>query len=300
LVPVPGTVVIAAVVPVRLVLSVPVTVCVVPDVVLDVNVTVATPLPFVSDVAAPKLPPFVLPHVTVLPDVPTELLFASASCAVMVTLAPAVGDELDDVTRYLLAAPGTVVMAGVSPALPPVVAVTTCDVPDVAAAVKLTVAMPLALVLDVAELKLPPLVLDQVTTSLAVATELLFGSASCAVMVTVPPADGLLLDDETTYLEAAATSVVMAAVVPVSDALSVAVTVVLVPLTVCVTSVMVAVPLPLVVDVFAGLNEPLAFDLVHVTVRPLKATLLPFASRSCAVIVTLVPTVGLKELEVTE
>lgn len=298
--PAPATVVIAALVPVRLVLSKPVTVCAVPEVVLVVNVTVATPLLFVRDVAALKLPPFALDHVTVLPDVPTELLLASASWAVIVTPAPATGDELDDVTRYFVAVPGTVVIVDALPVLPPVVAVTTCDVPLVALAVKLTVATPLAFVFDVAELKLPPLVLDHVTISPAVATALLFGSASCAVMVTVPPADGLLLDDATTYLDAAATTVVMAALVPVSDALSVAVTVVLVPLTVCVTSVTVAVPLPLVVDVFVGLNDPLAFDLVHVTVRPLRATLLPLASRSCAVIVTFVPTVGLNELDVTE
>lgn len=290
---------IAVVDPVKLVLSVPVTTCATPATVLVVNTIVATPLPFVVDVGDAKLPPFVLDHVTVLPDVPTELLLASDSWAVIVTLAPATGDELDDVTRYFVAVPGTVVIAAALPVLPPVVAVTTCDVPEAALAVKLTVAIPLALVFDVAVEKLPPLVLDHVTTSLAVATALLFGSASCAEIVTVPPAAGLLLDDVTTYLDAAATTVVMAALVPVSDALSVAVTVVLVPLTVCVTNVMVAAPLPLVVDVFVGLNEPLALDLVHVTVRPLRATLLPLASRSCAVMVTLVPTVGLNELDVT-
>jgi hypothetical protein len=191
------------------------------------------------------------------------------------------------------------VIVGVSPVLLPVVAVTTCDVPLVVLTVKLTVAMPLAFVLVVAEPKLPPFVDDHVTTSLAVATGLLFGSASCAVMVTVPPADGLDVDVVTTYFDAAATSVVIVAVVPVTDALSVAVTVVVVPVTVCVVSVTVAAPLALVSDVFEGANEPFAFDLVHVTVRPASDTLLPLASRSCAVIVTLVPTVGLNELEVT-
>ena len=216
----------------------------------------------------------------------------------IVTLAPATGDELDDVTRYLVAVPGTVVIVDALPVLPPVVAVTTCDVPLVVLAVKLTDATPLALVFDVAVLKFPPLVLDQVTISPEVATELLVGSANCAEIVTVPPADGLLLDDVTTYLDAAATTVVMAAVVPLRLVLSVAVTVADVPLTACVVNVTVATPLPLVVDV-PDENEPLALDLVHVTVRPLRPTLLPFASRNCAVIVTLVPTVGPNELDVT-
>ena len=189
---------IAALVPVRVVLSVPVTVCAVPEVVLVVNVTVATPLPFVVDVALPNEPPFVLDHVTTLPDVPTTLLLASASCAVIVTLAPAIGLELDDVTRYFVAVAGTVVTVAF-PVFPPVVAVTTCEVPDVALVVKFTVAMPLALVFDVAALKLPPLVLDHVTVTPAVATPLPLASASCADTVTVLPAGGPVLEGVTRY-----------------------------------------------------------------------------------------------------
>jgi hypothetical protein len=133
------------------------------EVVLVVNVTVATPLEFVVDVGAEKEPPFVLDHVTVLPDVPTGLLFASASCAVIVTPEPATGLELEDVTRYLVAVLGTVVTVTL-PVFPPVVAVTTCAVPVATFVVKLIVAMPLPFVFDVAALKFPPFVADHVTT----------------------------------------------------------------------------------------------------------------------------------------
>lgn len=154
---------IAALVPVRLVLSVPVTVCAVPAVVVVVNVTVATPLLLVVEVGPEKEPPFVLDHVTVLPEVPTALLFASASCAVIVTPVPATGEELLDVTRYFVAVPGTVVTVTL-PVLPPVVAVTTCAVAVVTLVVKLIVARPAPSVFDVAALKFPPFVLDHVTT----------------------------------------------------------------------------------------------------------------------------------------
>ena len=84
-------VVMLALVPVSDELSVPVTVCTVPTVELVVNVTVAIPLAFVVLVAVPNEPPFVLLQVTVLPDVDTGLLLASANCAVIVTLLPATG-----------------------------------------------------------------------------------------------------------------------------------------------------------------------------------------------------------------
>lgn len=85
-----------------------VTTCAVPLVVDVVKLTVATPLVFVLVVALANDPPFVLDHVTVWPDVPIGLLFASASCAVTVTAVPASGLELLDVTRYLAAAPAVV------------------------------------------------------------------------------------------------------------------------------------------------------------------------------------------------
>ena len=66
----------------------------------------------------------------------------------------------------------------------------------------------------------------------------------------------------------------------------------------CVVNVTVAVPLAFVVDVAAE-KEPLAFDFVHVTTRPASETLLPFASRSWAVMVTFAPATGERELDVT-
>ena len=51
-----------------------------------------------------------------------------------------------------------------------------------------TVAVPLVFVVLVAVAKLPPFVLDHVTTWPASATEFPEPSANCAVMVTAPPA----------------------------------------------------------------------------------------------------------------
>jgi hypothetical protein len=102
-------------VPVRLVLSVAVTVCVVPTTLLVVKLTVATPLLFVVLVGLENVPPFVLLHVTVFPAVPTGLLCTSANCAVIVTLVPAIGLLLLDVTTYFVAGPATVVMFGLVP-----------------------------------------------------------------------------------------------------------------------------------------------------------------------------------------
>ena len=67
---------------------------------------VATPEALVVLVAAAKLPlAFDFVQVTVNPDVAAELLLASASCAVIVTLAPAAGLLEDEVTKYFVAAP---------------------------------------------------------------------------------------------------------------------------------------------------------------------------------------------------
>lgn len=181
----------------------PVTVCAVPDVVAVVKLTVAMPLALVVDVAALKLPPPVLDHVTTCPLVATALSFASASWAVMVTVLPATGLALDDVTKYFAAAPAIVVNTAVVPVTPPVAPVTVCAVPDAVFVVKVTVATPLAFVVVVGAEKLPPPVLDHVTTFPAVVTALLFASASCAVIVTVPPATGDALLDVTRYFVAA-------------------------------------------------------------------------------------------------
>src|SRR5205823_13607425 len=118
----PAVVVIALVDPV-LPPVVPVTTWLVAAAVLVVKTTVATPPLFVNDVAVANDPPFVLDHVTVWFDVDTELLLASASCAVMVTVLPAATlDELE-VTTYFEALPAIVVTALVAPVMPPVVAV---------------------------------------------------------------------------------------------------------------------------------------------------------------------------------
>ena len=163
MVPVPDTVVIVADVPL-LPPVVAVTVWAVAVVALVVNVIVAMPLPLVFDVAALKLPPFVLDHVTTCPDVDTALLLASASCAVTVMSLPAAGLVELGVTRYFAAAPATVVNVAVVPVLPPVVAVTVCAVPAVVLVVNVIVATPLASVFDVPALNDPPFVLDHVTT----------------------------------------------------------------------------------------------------------------------------------------
>lgn len=182
---------------------VPVTVVAVPLTVCVVNVTVAIPLLFVFDVAAENEPlPSDLVQVTTWPDVETALPLTSANCALIVTPAPAIGLVLPAVTRYWVAVPAAVVNADVVPVMPPVAPVAVCAVPDVVLVVNETVATPLPLVVDVAEPKLPPLVLDQVTVLPAVATELLLASASWAVIVTLPPAVGVALDDVTRYLVA--------------------------------------------------------------------------------------------------
>ena len=103
----PACVVMLELVPVML-LVVAVTVVTVPATVCVVSVTVATPLPSVFDVPAENVPfESLLLQVTVCPEVATALLFASANCAVIVTALPATGVELEALTRYLLAAPGT-------------------------------------------------------------------------------------------------------------------------------------------------------------------------------------------------
>jgi hypothetical protein len=81
-----------------------------------VNVTVAIPFAAVVLVALENAPPLpVLLHVTTLPEVLTGLLNVSANCAVMVTMLPATGFVLLELTRYLAAAAATVVMFALVP-----------------------------------------------------------------------------------------------------------------------------------------------------------------------------------------
>jgi hypothetical protein len=88
-----------------------VTVWIVPVVELVVNVTVAMPLAFVVLVAVEKEPPFVLDHVTTIPDTGTALLKLSASWAVMVTAEPGTGEYELEVTRNLLATRNVTVLS---------------------------------------------------------------------------------------------------------------------------------------------------------------------------------------------
>ena len=278
----PGTVVIVAVVPVRLLPSVPVTVVAVAEAVCVVNTTVAIPLAFVVEVAVANVPlPFDLDQVTVKPAVETALLLASASWAVIVTSEPAAGARLEEVTKYFVAVPGIVVIVAVAPVrLPPSVPVTVVAVAEAVCVVNATVAIPLALVVEVAVANEPlPLDFDHVTVRPAVETTLLFASASCALMVTSEPAAGLEFDEVTRYLVAAPGTVVIVPVVPVRLLPSVPVTVVAVAEAVCDVNATVAIPLALVVEV-ADRNEPLPFDLDHVTVKPAVETALLLASAS--------------------
>ena len=107
--PRPGCVVMFPLVPVKcvgVVLSVAVTVCTVPAIVLVVNETVATPLESVVLVPAENEPPLVLLQVMTLHEVCTGLAPLSVNCAVIVTAEPATGVLLLDVTTYFVAAPG--------------------------------------------------------------------------------------------------------------------------------------------------------------------------------------------------
>jgi hypothetical protein len=163
--------------------SVAVTVWTVPATVEVVNETVAMPLAFVSELALAKEPPApVFDQVTLRPDVDTALPFASASCALIVTAAPATADPLLLVTRYLLAAPGTVVIELDVPVIPGSrlsVAVTVWTVPDTVDVVKETVATPLAFVVEVPDANEPPAPdFDHATIRPDVETALPFVSAS--------------------------------------------------------------------------------------------------------------------------
>ena len=93
---------------------------------------------------------------------------------------PAAGLEFEEVTRYFVAVPGTVVIVEVVPVrLLPSVPVTVVAVAEAVWVVKATVAIPLALVVDVAEKNEPlPFDFDHVTVRPAVVTALLFASAS--------------------------------------------------------------------------------------------------------------------------
>jgi hypothetical protein len=97
---------------------------VVPAAVEVVKLTVAWPLASVVEVAVAKEPPVPLfDQVTVRPLVETAFPFASASCASTVTALPATGEAAERVTRYFVAAPGTLVALPLVPVRAPSVAV---------------------------------------------------------------------------------------------------------------------------------------------------------------------------------
>src|SRR5207248_1410168 len=108
-------------------------------------------------------------------------------------------------------------------------------------AVKTTVATPALLVVLVGVAKLPPLLLAHVTTRPAVATGVPCASASCAVIVTVPPATTLDALEVTTYRVAAAATAI-APLFPVKDPV-VAVTTWLTPPVALAVKLTIAMPL---------------------------------------------------------
>src|SRR5687768_693250 len=129
------------------------------------------------------------------------------------------------VSVSLLAAPATVVMVPVVPVRElPSVPVTVTEVPAAVLGVNVTVATPELFVAEVGLPKEPPAPPVQVTTWPAVPTKLLFTSASCAVIVTDPPAATEAALEEARYFVGVPGVVAIAPLVPVIAVLSVAVT----------------------------------------------------------------------------
>lgn len=180
----------------------------------------------------------------------------------------------------MLAAPPSVVIVPLVPAIAVLsVAVTVCTVAATVFVVKTIVAMPLALVTDVAAENDPPPLLDQVIVLPTVATELLFPSASWANSVTGDPATGVEAVEVTIYFVAGAavngTSALL--LMPTSPAVA---EMFAPPMTVPTVSVAVKFPPPLFVT---ALRDPIEF--VSETTGGAATKLLPFASLSCTVII---------------
>src|SRR3954471_18704167 len=144
----------------------------------------------------------------------------------------------------------------------------------------MTVATPLAFVVEVGEAKLPPVAVDDhVTVRPETSAALPFTSASCAAIVNAPPTDRLVADDVTTYFVAGPATVTTAAELPVSDELSVAM-IAYEPVAVAVVNEIEAAPVASVVDV-ADANDPPVPVFDQVTTRPAPGTELSFTSASC-------------------
>jgi len=184
-------------------------------------VYVAVQTPFVQP-TVPSVPRSTV--VTTSAGVADVMMFPFASFTVIVTVVvPFVSSDVEPTTRVLVAAfgaPSVVVMLPLVPVrLEASVAVTVCTVPATVLVVNTTVAFPLASVFDVAVAKLPPLVLDQVTTRPEVATGLFPASINCDVIVTVPPSVTELALDVTRYLAAAPALTMTATGLPLTLAL---------------------------------------------------------------------------------
>ena len=107
-------------------------------------------------------------QVTVLPAVATALPLASVSWAEIVTAAPAVGEDVDDVTMYLLAAPAVIVSelevtavkaVGVkvkvkAPAVPVITRLVNVAIPEAAATVVVPESVPVPEAIDATTLTL--------------------------------------------------------------------------------------------------------------------------------------------------
>ncbi|CAM3868889.1 hypothetical protein AQAU111925_10600 [Aquirufa aurantiipilula] len=162
--------------------------------------------------------------VTVDPPEPILLLLPSLAVTVktcveepFAVILAEVGVNVDAAAFGVL---NVVVIVGDVPVIAEVVAVIVVDVDATVCVVNTTVAIPLPLVVEVAEAKLP-LAFDlvQVTVCPEVLTGLLFASANCAEIVTVLPETGEYAEEVTMYFDAApAFTTVLAPVLAVNVA----------------------------------------------------------------------------------
>src|SRR5581483_6672210 len=143
----------------------------------------------------------------------------------------------------------------------------------------------------------PPPVLDQATTCPGAATGFPLASASCARMVTEPPAVTLTALALTRYCVGAPAVAVIGPDVPLIDAPADAVTTCVVPAVPLVVNATDATPFASVVLVGDANDPPFVLD--HVTVWPGIAIAFPNASASCAVTVKVPPAATLATVDET-
>jgi len=296
---VPATLVIAGDVPVLVdgLVLVAVTVYETPAVVLVVRVTAAMPLLLVVDVVVlrePLVPVFV--QATLRPAVATALPYWSASWADTVTPAPATGLVAEAATRYFVAAPASPVAVKVELEPMPTAVALRVLAPALVPRVQLpTVAIPELFVVATAPVTEPPPPVTEKVTSRPL-TGLLLASVTStrgAVVTAVPTVADWPVPALAVILLGVPEIVVMVGEVPVRvvGVVLVAVTVTVDPVVVPVVMEMVALPPVSVVAGLAVVKLP-APVFVKVTARPGVATALPYASVSCAVMVTELPAAG--------